>query len=178
MIVAGYNCRGLGNSPTVRGLLSFKRKVDPDVLFLAETKLHEREMEKFRWMLELPNMCVRNPEGRSRGIAMFWKRNVNVVLRSFGRRHVDVDVIRENGSVWRFTGVYGESKGERKHETWRLLRTLKQQHQDGRPWLCLGDFNEILSNTEKEGGVPRPLACMESFRSALQACDLVDLVKG
>jgi hypothetical protein len=48
MIAAGYNCRGLGNGLAVRGLLSFKRKVDPDVLFLAETKLYEREMERFR----------------------------------------------------------------------------------------------------------------------------------
>jgi exonuclease III len=175
MIVVGYNCRGLGNGPAVRGLLSLKRKVDPDVLFLAETKLHEREMERFRWLLELPHMCVKNPEGRSRGVAMFWKRSVDVILRSFGRRHIDVDITREDGTVWRMTGVYGESQGDRKHETWRMMRALKQQHQDGRPWLCLGDFNEILSNSEKQGGVPQPLVCMDNFKDALHACDLVDI---
>jgi hypothetical protein len=73
------------------------------------------------------------------------------------------------------TGVYGESQWERKEETWTMLKMLKQQHQDGRPWLCLGDFNEILSNSEKEGGLPRPHACMDSFRDALQVCELVDL---
>jgi exonuclease III len=175
MIVAGWNGRGLGNDPAVRGLLNFKRKVNPDVLFLAETKLREREIEKFRWLLEMPHMCLKNPEGRSRGVAMLWKRSVQVSLRSFGRRHIDVDIRREDGTMWRMTGVYGESHGDRKPETWRLLRTLKQQHQDGRPWLCLGDFNEILSNSEKAGGLARPQVCMDNFRNALQTCELVDL---
>jgi hypothetical protein len=41
-----------------------------------------------------------------------------VDLRSIGRRYVDVT--REDGSVWRMTGVYGESQWERKKETWTL----------------------------------------------------------
>jgi hypothetical protein len=132
-------------------------------------------MEKFRWMLELPHMIVKNPEGRSRGIALFWKRSVNVSLRSVGRRHIDIDTTNGDGRMWRMTGIYGESQGDLKPETWRTMRTLKQQHQDGRPWLCLGDFNEILSNSEKAGGVPRPQSCMDSFRNTLQFCELADL---
>ena len=43
------------------------------------------------------------------------------------------------------------------------------------PWLCCGDFNEILFNYEKEGGPPRVERCMEDFRKALEDCDLHDL---
>jgi hypothetical protein len=39
----------------------------------------------------------------------------------------------------------------------------------------LGDFNEILSNDEKNGGVPRPQACMDQFQDALESCGLGDL---
>ena len=43
------------------------------------------------------------------------------------------------------------------------------------PWLCCGDFNEILFNHEKEGGPPRAERCMEKFRQALEDCELQDL---
>lgn len=100
---------------------------------------------------------------------------MDVALRSYGRRHVDVDVMEENGAVWRLTGVYGESAAERKKETWRTLKILGQQHQDGRPWLCLGDFNEILSADEKVGGAARPQQLMDNFREALVQCELCDI---
>ena len=97
-------------------------------MFLAETKLTEKELERFRWTLGLAHFVVWNPEGRSRGVALFWRRGVDLTLRSFGRRHIDADV-EENGRVWHLTGVYGESEAERKVETWRAMKLLAQQHQ-------------------------------------------------
>ena len=109
----------------------------------------------------------------TRGVAVFWRKEVDVTLRSFGRRHIDVDVRRDDGLVWRLTGVYGESEMDRKKETWQMMRLLKQQHQGGRPWLCLGDFNEILTSTEKTGGAARPQHYLD--REALQICGLGDI---
>jgi exonuclease III len=159
----------------VNSLLELKRREDPDVLFLFETKLDGCEMERFRWMLELTSMWVVKPEGRSRGLAVFWRKELDLSLRSSGRRHIDFDVTEANGDIWRLTGVYGESQSERKKETWKMLRTLGQQHQNGRPWLCLGDFNEILTTDEKCGGATRPQTCMDQFRDALDSCGLGDL---
>ena len=42
MKLAAFNCRGLGNDPAIRGLLDLVKKVDPDILFLCETKLDEK----------------------------------------------------------------------------------------------------------------------------------------
>lgn len=137
MKIISWNCRGLGNGPTVRSLLEMGRMEEPVVLFLCETRLEEKELERFRWLLGLTNMLAWKAEGRSRGVVLFWKKGINATLRSFGRRHVDVDITEEGGLIWRLTGVYGESELARKKETWRTLRLLKQQHQDGRPWLCL-----------------------------------------
>ena len=107
-------------------------------------------------------------------MALFSRTGVDVTLRSMGRRQIDEDVMDEKGGA-RLTGGYGESQWERKVETWRGVRTLKQQHQEGRAWLCLGDFNENLSNDEKVGGVPRGQAYMDHFREALSFCELQDL---
>jgi hypothetical protein len=173
MKIASWNPRGLGNQRAVHSLLQLQKTEDPDILFLSETKLIEREIEHLRWKLNMPNMVVKDCEGRCGGLAMFWKRGVDVSLRWKGRYHIDVDVTEENGKKWRLTGIYGESKAGEKENTWRLLRTLHAQ--SDLPWLCIGDFNEILFAGEKEGGPARAQGCMEAFRRALEFCELEDL---
>jgi hypothetical protein len=42
-------------------------------------------------------------------------------------------------------------------------------------WLCLGDFNEIMDNTEKYGGNPKSSSQLEPFRIAVEECMLGDL---
>ena len=77
------------------------------------------------------------------------------------------------GFVWRLTGFYGEPSTDRKVLSWKVLRVLNAARQ--RPWLCLGDFNEILMGCEKEGGTPRSQAQIDHFRTALDKCELSDL---
>lgn len=173
MKLIAWNCQGLGNRPTLRGLLDLQKKEDPDILFLCETGLDRRRMEKFRDLLGLHNMEVRNNDGKSGGLALLWRRGINVMVRWMGRMHIDAIVEEEDGFKWRLTGIYEESHMERKVETWRLLRTL--QHQINLPWVCMGDFNEVLFSHEKQGGVPRAHRYMQNFRDALDFCNLHDL---
>lgn len=69
--------------------------------------------------------------------------------------------------------MYGEP--ELKEKTLELLGWLKDQENKKLPWLCAGDFNEILYHHEKEGGAPRAQACMDRFKEALEGCELDDL---
>jgi hypothetical protein len=92
---------------------------------------------------------------------------------SWSRYHIDAEIKEWDGLSWRFTGIYGESRSEEKDKTWRLLRLLN--HRSNLPWLCCGDFNEILFNYEKVGGDARSENCMVKFREALEDCGLHDL---
>lgn len=83
------------------------------------------------------------------GIAVFWRRGVDVALRNFSKYHIDMDVKDENGGEWRFTGVYGEPQPDLCWKTWDTLRSLISVQT--KPWLLAGDFNEILYAHEKEG---------------------------
>jgi exonuclease III len=174
MKLCGWNSRGAGNGPAIRGLLDLKEKEDPGVLFLSETKLKEDQIKWLKWKLGMPNMVVKDSEGQSGGLAMFWKNSVQVRLSGFiSRYHIDVLITENDGFEWRFTGIYGEPKTSEREKTWKLLRTLKLQND--KPWLCVGDFNEILFSWEKEGGAPKPQAQMDKFKSALEDCGLEDL---
>lgn len=56
---------------------------------------------------------------------------------------------------------------------WALLKHLSAQNSS--PWLCIGDYNEILSSEEKDGCLPRPEHLMQNFRSTLLYCGLIDM---
>jgi hypothetical protein len=108
------------------------------------------------------------------GIDVLWRKGIHVVLQNYSQNHINVHVVEDDGFRWRFTGVYGESKEERKYITWGRLRQLNNLEPQSVPWLCAGDFNEILFRHEK-GGNERPQRCMDKFREALEECDLHDL---
>jgi exonuclease III len=153
MKLCGWNGRGVGNGPAVRGLLDLQKREDPDVLFLLETKMDRKRIEGLEWKLGMPNLVVEDCVGRSGGLALFWKSGIKIDLKgALSRYHIDTEITEADGFVWRFMGIYGEPKVEERATTWRLLRTLK--HQNDKPWLCIGDFNEILFAWEKEGVRP------------------------
>ena len=43
------------------------------------------------------------------------------------------------------------------------------------PWMCFDDFNGILSNDEKEGGVLKLNSLMDNFHNAMFDSQLHDL---
>jgi exonuclease III len=147
--------------------------VAPDVLFLSETKHDSKWMEWLRWKLGMTNLVVKDSVGASGGLAIFWRKEVNLCVKSFLKYHIDTVIKEDNGVLWQFTGIYGESKSEEKDNTWELLRLLKTKFD--LPFIVCGDFNEILFNYEKEGCLPRAESCMEKFRQALEDCELHNL---
>ena len=60
-----------------------------------------------------------------------------------------------------------------RYKTWDTMTRLRRE--STLPWLCIGDFNEILYNFEKQGGGPRAHSQMDCFHEALNFCNLNDL---
>ena len=44
------------------------------------------------------------------------------------------------------------------------------------PWIYVGDYNEILSSKEKQGGIPKLLNLMEAFRATFCIADSSTMV--
>jgi hypothetical protein len=119
-------------------------------------------------------LLTADPVGKSGGLALFWKEPHLVELLSYSRRHISVSIrISGSGVPWKFTGFYGHPDPAQREDSWNLIRFLKRSSPS--PWLCMGDFNEILDNSEKVGGNPKPMKQMEGFREAIQTCNLGDL---
>ncbi|KAL0411507.1 UNVERIFIED_CONTAM: putative mitochondrial protein [Sesamum latifolium] len=173
MSLVVWNCQGLGNPWTVKGLRDLLRVHKPRLVFLAETKCSVSQIEVVKRRLNLFGVCV-NPAGRSGGLALLWQKSIEVQLQSFSRWHIDVSVkLEESSDWWRFSGIYGKPDTTKRVEFWNLLVRLHTQ--SVRPWLCAGNFNEILEHSEKEGGAIRAEWQIQNFRNCLAQYDLHDL---
>jgi hypothetical protein len=69
--------------------------------------------------------------------------------------------------------MYGEPRRELCSEFWEFLRFMRTQW-DG-PWICCGDFNEVLSQDEHLGPRDRTEAHISAFQECLQDRQLRDL---
>ncbi|KAG2583695.1 hypothetical protein PVAP13_6KG193318 [Panicum virgatum] len=90
--------------------------------------------------------------------------------RALGLRN---DLGFQNAIVLRVTGFYGEPRRERRKESWYLMRFLRAQSSS--PWLCVGDFNEVLSVDEQFGVNEREGWQVAAFQDAVNDCRLLDL---
>ncbi|KAL6130625.1 hypothetical protein ACLB2K_069004 [Fragaria x ananassa] len=114
-------------------------------------------------------------EGQSGGVALFWQDGLDIRFLSKSKSHVDVEIqaVDGLGVRWRMIGLYGNPLASERHLTWDLLRDLYDVSTI--PWVVIGDFNEIVQDNEKDGGVPQNLNQMMRFQSALDDTELLDL---
>ncbi|KAK3230421.1 hypothetical protein Dsin_002302 [Dipteronia sinensis] len=168
-----WNARGLGSGRAFRTLLKLKQNHSPDFMFLVEMKVTHSVLETMRVKLGFFGKLVVDCVGRSGGLCLFWTNFLKVDLLSFSRFHIDVQVNSHGGKIWRLTGFYGHPVASERFHSWTLLRRLHGMY--SLPWFCVGDFNEILNDSEKVGGQSRSSTLMDNFRSALDDCGLEDL---
>jgi hypothetical protein len=122
------------------------------VVFLCETKKYAKDMNTLKWSLGFMNGVAVDCVGRSGGLALWWKEEVEVQVRPWCNIFIDAK-ITYNCKVWRFSDIYGKPRTECRFRTWEALRFLHSQ--DDLNWLCAGDFNEVLFQHEQLGGNPR-----------------------
>uniref|UniRef100_A0A7N2RAR5 DUF4283 domain-containing protein n=1 Tax=Quercus lobata TaxID=97700 RepID=A0A7N2RAR5_QUELO len=138
----------------VQELGDFIQAQDPSVVFLAETWLNEARLGSIRDSLQFGHNHGVSKITRGGGLALFWKENFSVSVESSSLHHIDVVINKRKENAWRFIGFYGAPETHFRDETWNLLHDLHNRF--SLPWLCGGDFNELLKSHEKCGGRLRP----------------------
>ena len=173
MSILCWNCRGLGNRQTVQELGDLVRAQDPAVVFLAETWLLNARLGGIKETLQMGDFFGVSKVSLGGGLALFWKKGVEVDVESSSLNHIDVLINKGKEDEWRFTGFYGAPETQKRVESWDLIRSLHNRFRV--PWLVAGYFNEITKSSEKRGGRLRPYLQMQDFRDALDECGLMDL---
>jgi hypothetical protein len=122
----------------------------PKVLFLLETKLDCSRMEGVRIKLGFDNVFSVPSLGRSGGLALLWKNEAERGYSKFSQHHIDAHVDSQQDEVLAAHRFLWSSRTASSKGIVGSPQAFK--HVDSAPWLCIGDFNELLALHEKRGG--------------------------
>ncbi|XP_074296989.1 uncharacterized protein LOC141627656 [Silene latifolia] len=103
---------------------------------------------------------------------ILWKHNkLDVVLIDMDAQYIHVSVINKlDGSQFFATFVYAFNKLEDRVPLWNALIRLARC----RPWVVLGDFNNVMFANERIGKIVQDEE-MLPFKSTVALCDLQDI---
>jgi len=144
------------------------------LLFLIETEVRMGVLQWLRQSLDFVGLIQVDPVGRSGGLALLWTTGLDVMLQNYSQRHISATIsLASSNFSWTFTGFYGNPDTKLQEESWRLISHLGFLSRPA--WLCIGDFNEIVDQSEKVGGAVRREIQLDRFRITLLDCNLGDL---
>ena len=164
----------MGKSSTI---LQCKKKtldLKLDILFLTETHLASGKGQEV-WLKcgfsegwEVPRV------GFNGGLIPTWlpKHGLQVVYDS--QNIIHINMLDNRGFLHSITFVYRHPNHAKRGEVWQQLRYLKQHAHPS--WLCIGDFNQILSSEEKLSFKHGNIIGAEDLQQVhrdLQLCDLI-----
>lgn len=161
MSCLSWNCQGVGAPWKFQFLQDTVRQERPNVVFLCETLSSKERMEWVRSRLKFHGMIVVEAEGRSGGLGLIWREDVDVNLLSLSINHIDVEIHITGNQPWRLTGFYGEPNRNLRSRTLNLLRTLVRD--SNLPWCIIGDMNNIVNQNDKKGGAAYPQNLIDGF---------------
>lgn len=154
MKILAWNCQGLAKPEAIRAFRLLLSSSKPDIFFLFKIKTPSfSEISKVLFSFSLINDVFAPPIGFAGGLCLAWGNNIsiNVILQNnflinalFSSHNLDTS--------WLLLGIYCPCNPIGRTQFWDLMSTVASSY-DG-PWLALGYFNSIISQSEKTGGNP------------------------
>lgn len=92
--------------------------------------------------------------GFSGGIWLLWKSSsVSVTPIDRNLQSITANICYGGNHPWLLTVLYASPSRQVRHSLWSYLDTIRALHQS--PWFIVGDFNEVLSGEDINGGSMR-----------------------
>ena len=110
--------------------------------------------------------------GKSGGICMLWSSAIEVRVIEFNS-HLIVVKVMEGMEGWHLVGFYGPPHSVRKLEIWENLGAVLESMEG--LWICMGDFNMVVEEAEKEGGRPGSGSTPNFLKDLMFDLGIVDL---
>ncbi|KAG5523350.1 hypothetical protein RHGRI_035240 [Rhododendron griersonianum] len=139
-----------------------------------ETKNKRDALERIRRRLHFSNSSYVDPVGLWGGLALWWKDDVDIDVRYKTKNMFRCVVTWPSSSnKWLSTFIYAPPNWQHRAEFWASIKRIHDENQF--PWLCVGDFNEVGSIWEKQGGNACIRSRIEKFQQFLSDCEFMDL---
>lgn len=146
-----WNARGAGNDKFKYTVKDLVKMHSLDILIICEPKVQFKNSKKYLLHLGFTDYEVMEARGFSGGIWLLWNNSkVKVDYVDSNAQSISVKVTGDNGHSWLLSGVYGSTCNTVRTTLWDYFDTLTMQV--NLPWMLVGDFNKLLSYSDKSGG--------------------------
>lgn len=108
-----------------------------------ETKNIKEKLDTDRTRMKFQAAEYVEPVEIGGGLALWWK-NVDVKILQKGKNIIDPAMVDHNGQTCRVTRVYTDCDFHKRQGVWNEL-----ERRISKPWICIGNFNNILRREEK-----------------------------
>lgn len=175
MKILSWNCQGLSKPKAVRALRLLLKDNKPDVIFICEVKiLLSSSISKVLSDFSLKNHSFVPPIGFAGGLLLAWTDNISLSISLLSPSFIHALINHDpNSPDWYFTGIHCPCNPSKKARFWNCINDLHVSSPS--PWLIMGDFNSIISQTEKVGGLPFASSSSHDLASELNNLGLIDL---
>ncbi|XP_059071065.1 uncharacterized protein LOC131862713 [Cryptomeria japonica] len=177
MKITTWNVRGL-SAPDKKCLVKRAfQTISGDIIMLEETKLNEEKAFFFKSLSRMWDSVFQEAKGSMAGLATLWnldKVAVELITKQDNWMHCKARTLQED-LEFSLINVYGPTKTEEKKRVWKEI-TDQIRMFDSEKTIVAGDFNAILNNDEKCGGLRMNTRVMEDFRDFVENNNLFDVV--
>ncbi|XP_057857064.2 uncharacterized protein LOC131066335 [Cryptomeria japonica] len=144
---------------------------------MQETKLNEEKASFFKSFSRTWDAVFQEAKGSVGGMAVLWNLDkvlVDLINKQENWMHCKVRILKEDMEFSLFN-VYGPTKTEEKKRVWKEISDQISMI-DLEKEIVAGDFNALLNNEEKFGGLRMNAGVMEDFRDFVIENNLFDVI--
>lgn len=174
MKILSWNCRGLSRPSAIRSLRVLIRNFNPDVIFLSETKSPPSQASSILNRLGFYLLSQFAPSGSSGGLLLAWRTGVDLDCFVLNKNYISAWCYSDPpNQPWLLSCIYGPPSRSDKPAFWDSFTSAGESFVN--PWLCIGDLNHVLDQSEKYGGRPVASSSNCPFRQFIDHFGFIDL---
>ncbi|XP_062005875.1 uncharacterized protein LOC133723058 [Rosa rugosa] len=146
-----WNVRGAADSKLPDIIQDLRRIYRFNVLAISEPRISGDKATKVAKSLGFSSFSIEDANGFSGGLWLLWDEShvkLDVVDSNF--QSITSLVTESSDKQWFFTAVYASPDPVLREELWSYLDNFNSHCTIS--WLIAGDFNELISNADKQGG--------------------------
>lgn len=175
MKILAWNCRGARRHNFEAAARQLFFRYNPDVVIIMDTQLSFEQSTNIVNKLLYRDRIIVAAEGRAGGIWVLWNGNQLTLSQTLVSNRTVHAMLSFNNTIQPFmlSAVYNYAQPSRHSQVWNELVQISANYSG--KWVVLGDFNCILNEEEKKGGIRTAISKMLRFRDCIAQCRLVDL---
>lgn len=149
MIILNWNVRGASCKVFARALKELIRINKPDIIAIQEPRVSGDRAKSVIRNLGFHHHIISDARDFSGGIWILWNNSdISINPLHSHDQFLHVEIVNDDICFWLFTVIYVSHRASERIELWNSILNLANNI--SLDWMLVGDFNEIVCDSEKK----------------------------